>query len=226
MTLKQTLFIFLLCYTHLLSASPLAVQMIDIDNMRQSECLSHGQSVFQTLHFLDVKTVDNTTVFAQDPPYYAAILCHAEKGTVYLSISGKQATKTNQFVQHIDHYFKQAVIQSSLCQLNADNWEACDNQRVQLKGYVPAPHQILPAPMLNAPFMPSMQQETDNTTTIQSYMNVANRQVILLSNQPIPCLTGLQVIGTLSSVALGGAPKTPNSYKGWSVQVDQYFCLP
>jgi len=136
-----------------LSASPLTTQLINIPNMRQSECLKQAQAALQSLQFLEIKTVDNLTVFAQDPPYYAAILCHAEKETVYVTISGKRALKSNQFMQQINNHFNHIVTQSNLCQLTLKNWEACDDKTVQLRGYIPAPHQILPAPMLNFPAM-------------------------------------------------------------------------
>ncbi|WP_353569909.1 hypothetical protein [Candidatus Albibeggiatoa sp. nov. BB20] len=208
-----------------LSASPLTTQLIDIPNMRQSECLKQGQAALQALQFLDIKTVDNTTVFAQDPPYYAAILCHAEKETVYVTVSGKQTAKNRQFMQQINNHFSQIVTQSNLCSLTPKSWDVCDDKTVKLRGYIPAPHQILPAPMLNFPLMPNMQQTDAPQASIQSYMNVGEQQVILLSSQTIPCLTGLEVIGRLDSVALGGAARTPNSYKGWSLYVDSIKCL-
>lgn len=208
-----------------LLASPLTTQLIDIPNMRQSECLQHSQVALQNLHFLDIKTVDNTTLFAQDPPYYAAILCHAEKESVYITISGKQASKSQQFMQQIYTYFHHIVLQNNLCQLTPNNWESCDNQTVKLLGYVPAPHQIRPAPILSIPNLPTIQQADTPQALLQSYMNVGEKQIILLSTQPIACVTGLEVIGRLESVALGGAPRTKSSYQGWSLYVDSVQCL-
>lgn len=206
-----------------LSAAPLTTQFIDIPNMRQSECLQQATTVLQNLNFLEIKTVDNSTVFAQDPPYYAAILCHAEKETVYISIAGKRADKSTQFMQTIHKYFKHAVIETNLCALSESGWQACDGKLVKLAGIVPAPHQILPAPMLNMPAFTSTQVDMPNL--IQSYLNVGKRQIILLSSQPISCVAGLEVVGRLESVALGGAPRTQNSYEGWAIYVDSALCL-
>jgi hypothetical protein len=221
---RIVLSLLILCSVELF-ASPLTTQLIDIPNMRQSECLQHGQTVLKSLQFLDIETVDNSTILAQDPPYYAAILCHAEKESVYITISGKQVTQRHLFMQKIMGHFNHSVIQSNLCQLSPTDWDDCDDKTVKLHGYIPAPHQILPAPMLNTPIFQTMQQLEIPQYSLQSYMNVAERQVILLSSQAIPCLTGLEVIGRLKSVALGGAPQTPSSYKGWSLYVDSFQCL-
>jgi hypothetical protein len=193
--------------------------------MRQSECLKHGEMVLKNLQFLEIKTVENKTIFAQDPPYYAAILCHAEKETVYITISGKQAVKSNHLLQQIYAYFQHVVIQNNLCPLTSQNWQDCDDKTVKLQGYVPAPHQILQAPMLTMPNLSTMQQADASSSLLQNYMNVGNRQIILLSPQPITCLSGLEVIGRLQAIDLGGKPNTKSSYKGWAVYVDSVQCL-
>jgi len=64
-----------------------------------------------------------------------------------------------------------------------------------------------------------MQQIDAPQTSVQSYMNVGERQVILLSPQTISCLASLEVVD------LGGAARTQNSYKGWSLFVDSVQCL-
>ena len=107
------------------------------------------------------------------------------------------------------------------------SWSNCDGKMVKITGSRPPPREIMQHPMLDGPRLLVL-DEDDNLTlagTMQSYLNVGDRQIILLSKAPIECEDEITVIGTLESVSLGGPPRTKGSYKGWSIHVSEDSCL-
>jgi len=97
---------------------------------------------------------------------------------------------------------------------------------VKTKGSRPQPQEIMQHPMLDGPQLPVPNADGNVTPvrTVQSYLNVGQRQVILLSDTPIECDNDIIIIGTLEKVSLGGPPRTKGSYEGWSIRVSEHLC--
>ena len=114
-----------------------------------------------------------------------------------------------------------------LDQTQPASWSKCDGKMVKMTGSRPQPVEIMQHPMLDGPQL-LVADEDDNLTlvsTVQSYLNVGDRQIILLSKYPIECHGEITVVGTLESVSLGGPPRTKGSYKGWSIHVSEDICF-
>lgn len=236
-------------------ADPLDTHFMDIQHIRQSECLKMANRTFSELGFLNVTTVQNITVFANDPPYYGAILCYAENGAAFFVISGPHTEQRNQLINHVyqtfskhshaekgisllstENYSMQEGLQNhprfsgftqTFCQLgNINEWARCHGRLVKLKGFLTPLPQVLPAPVLPLAldFQPNIPGFSTSQRIIQSYLTVADRQVILLSPTPIQCPGNLEVEGQLQEVSVK-QNFDQFSYHGWAVYVKQYHCL-
>ena len=64
---------------------------------------------------------------------------------------------------------------------------------------------------------------TENS--IQSYIQIEDEQLIVLSEQPIDCNKQFQVVGLLQEIDLGGAPGTRGSYKNFYFSDSTIQCL-
>lgn len=102
--------------------------------------------------------------------------------------------------------------------VSSAEWFKCANKQVQITGT--PPNMIMQHPMLN---MPSFSAKTK--PTLQSYLNVGSKQIILLSKTRINCFAKMEVFGQLRRISLGGRQGTKNSYKGWSLRVYKYRCF-
>lgn len=122
------------------------------------------------------------------------------------------------------------TVSENYCTINeavSDSWLDCDDKLVRIKGSLTPPQEIMQHPMLDMPLLPSpnMDENSVPKRILQTYMNVGNRQIILLSDTNIDCIGDLEVIGMLEKVSLGGPAGTKSSYEGWSVRVDEYQCF-
>ena len=92
-----------------------------------------------------------------------------------------------------------------------DNKELCLGQMTKAIGSVP--EMIYAHPMIS----------TENS--IQSYIQIEDEQLIVLSEQPIDCNKQFQVVGLLQEIDLGGAPGTRGSYKNFYFSDSTIQCL-
>jgi hypothetical protein len=93
----------------------------------------------------------------------------------------------------------------------ADDWSACEGQRVELRGQ--APQMVMQHPLLSQPEGLS----PDSRNSYQGYVDVDGAQVIVLTKAAFACPGSMRVLGTLARVELGGEPGTKSSYAGWSI---------
>ncbi|MDM8557432.1 hypothetical protein [Candidatus Parabeggiatoa sp. HSG14] len=109
---------------------------------------------------------------------------------------------------------------------NPASWLNCDGKRIHLNGHLTPPQEIMQHPVLShSQLFPSgLGGKLNIKRTLQNYMNVGKRQIILLSDTLIECVDEMEVKGMLEKVSLGGEPGTKNSYEGWSIRVFDYHC--
>lgn len=98
---------------------------------------------------------------------------------------------------------------------DAAAWKACDGQRTTLAATMTPPGRVTNHPMLTGPAgMPGARSH-------QGYVEVGDRQVIVLSAKPLECKGPLTLTGTLRSIEM---PKGPHTYRGWSIDADSVTC--
>ena len=104
-----------------------------------------------------------------------------------------------------------------LCEVTADSWEACKDKKVRLEGgnppRGPSQHPIMTGPSLEGP-----------AKEHQGYLQVGDRQVVVLSAKPMACGGQMVVTGTLEYFELGGEPGTKGSYANWVVRGAEITC--
>ena len=102
---------------------------------------------------------------------------------------------------------------SGLCPLKSSapqTWSVCDGQKVTFVG-VP-PKMVLAHP------------NAGGIATKQSYLEVANKQIVV-SSSSVPECSGTRIVtGILHRVDLGGAAGTRSSYQGWSLTQAVIVC--
>lgn len=104
-----------------------------------------------------------------------------------------------------------------LCELG-DDWMACDGKMVKVSGT--RPRMVSQHPVVSGPVGP----EPDAPETHQSYLDVGDLQVIVVSAEKNMCDEKMTVVGRLERIDLGGAPGTKNSYKGWEILEAEVTC--
>jgi hypothetical protein len=100
-----------------------------------------------------------------------------------------------------------------LCNFKSDR-EACLGKPVKWKGEVPEGvhvHPILSSPSVDA--------------HVQSYIEVEDRQYILLLSEPHGCTAKMEAQGTLNQIDLGGEPGTRGSYRNFYISDATVRCL-
>ncbi len=103
------------------------------------------------------------------------------------------------------------------CTVTADDasWKACDGRLTKLEGQATPPERVTNHPMLTGPAgMPGAR-------THQGYVDVGDRQLIVLSAKPLECKGALTLTGALRSVEMS---KGPHTYRGWSIDADAVTC--
>ncbi len=107
-----------------------------------------------------------------------------------------------------------------------ESWSNCDGKMVKIIGSNPPLSEIMQHPMLDSPqLLPPGNEAKPVKHTKQSYLNINNRQIIVLSDTTIDCPNNIELVGTLERISLGGPAETKLSYKGWSIRVNQHRCL-
>ena len=89
-------------------------------------------------------------------------------------------------------------------------WSALVGKPVMLIGT--RPQMVLQHPLVGGP------------GARQTYLNVGERQIVLLNEPTLACEAQREVTGILSRIDLGGRPNTKGSYKGWSLAVSKVSC--
>jgi hypothetical protein len=122
------------------------------------------------------------------------------------------------------------VEDNNYCAVNNTNltsWLNCNGKRIHINGHLTPPQEIMQHPVLdNLQLSPSgFGGKLNIKRTMQNYMNVGQRQIILISDTSIECIDEMEVKGMLENVSLGGEPGTKSSYKGWSIRVSDYHCF-
>ena len=97
------------------------------------------------------------------------------------------------------------------CTLSQD-WSSCLDKKV----YVQAEHpkMIMQHPMLSS--------TGDNAK--QSYAEVSQKQIVVLSGVDNSCSGSFSVEGILKKVSLGGEPGTKNSYSNYYISSARFVC--
>jgi len=92
---------------------------------------------------------------------------------------------------------------------------SCVGETVQLTGTVP--EIIYSHPMLSSP---------EGVNSVQSYVNIGDRQLIVLSSQAISCSSSIEVTGILREIDMGGEEGTRGSYSNFYIEQSIIRCLP
>ncbi|MCA9561296.1 MAG: hypothetical protein KC583_22255, partial [Myxococcales bacterium] len=103
------------------------------------------------------------------------------------------------------------------CSVGADDasWKACDGRRTTLVGHVTPPERVTNHPVHSTP------PGVPGARPHQGYVDVGDRQVVVVTAQPIACKGPLSVSGHLRSVEV---PKGPHTYRGWVMHADTVTC--
>lgn len=110
-----------------------------------------------------------------------------------------------------------APADADLCELG-DDWMACDGKMVKVSGT--RPRMVSQHPSMAGPIGPG----PDAPETHESYLDVDDLQIIIVSAEKNTCGEKMTVAGRLERIDLGGEPGTKNSYAGWQITDAEVTC--
>lgn len=212
-------------------ANPINTSVIEVD-MDAEECLSAARDTLESIDFKSITTIDNV-VQGNDKKkrYFATIQCETDKDVVFFAVSGPDKKKRAELMQSLfeeeeekESATTHETAKAGDCVIQADStekqWQQCDGQLITMLGKVP--RIVMQHPMLAFDLeLPG----SNSSRTMQSYMDVGDHQIILLTKTEMTCQGELQVKGSLEQIDLGGKKGTKESYQGWAVHVDKFMCF-
>lgn len=80
-------------------AEQITIHSIDFDG-RQTECVQKGKEALAAAKFISIQDV-GARIFANDAPYYAGIECRADKGVVFIIVSGPKESERGLIIDKI-----------------------------------------------------------------------------------------------------------------------------
>ena len=95
----------------------------------------------------------------------------------------------------------------------AGEWSACLDKEVSLSAT--SPDMLYQHPSIASP---------EGEDSVQGYIAVGKRQLIVLSDAPNPCSGTFSVEGILKEISLGGEPGTKGSYRNFYLSRARFRC--
>ena len=92
--------------------------------------------------------------------------------------------------------------------------DGCLGKVIQIHGSVPK--MIYNHPMINTPLGPD---------SIQSYLEIEDQQLIILSEEQWNCSGKVEITGILKEIDMGGPEGTRNSYRNYYISQSTINCL-
>ncbi|KOR31277.1 hypothetical protein TI04_01640 [Achromatium sp. WMS2] len=102
--LASGLLLGLAALSNLSYAEPLTMQSIGISD-RHSTCISKAKRGMRAANLANIEHLNDYYVFGSDSPYYAGILCRADVGLVFLTVSGPNSSERSNILRRLANQY-------------------------------------------------------------------------------------------------------------------------